>query len=269
MARRVLFVLVLLAYATVLPAAAQRYDDSDTDRFSLRIGSYNVRDSSTRVRVDSSGGVVGTVLDFEDTLDVDSTADVTRLDGYYRFNPRHRLEFSYFKVDRDGTATLLEDVEFGDEVFATGARVETNIENEVFKLSYSYSFIHQSQYEFGIGAGLHVASKELGMELSSSAQEERVDGTAPLPVFGFRGRYDLTPKLSVQGKYDIFIVDTDNYDGTFSDFMLSLEHQTTRNVGLGVGFNRVNFDFEADDGEFRGEIESSNNGWLVFVMVGF
>lgn len=269
MAKRLLCILVLQAIAVAQPTMAQRYDDSDTDRFALKLGGYAVQDTRTRVRVDKSGGILGTVLDLEDTLDVDSTADVARLDGYYRFNPRHRLVFSYFKIDRDGTAGLLEDVQFGDELFGAGARVNTDIESEVLKVGYSYSYIHVKQFEFGIGAGLHVTNTEVSMKGTNTSQSEDVDGTAPLPVVSGSGRFDLTPKLRVQAKYDLFFLSTDSYDGTFSDFLLSLEHQTFKNAGFGLGFNRINIDFETDDGEWRGEFESVNNGWLLYLKMGF
>ena len=88
-------------------ALAQRYDDSSIDdRLTLRLGTFSVRDYSTRVRIDSSDGVLGTVLDFEDLLAVDGKADVGRLDGHYRFDRRHRVDFSYFAIDRSGRATL-------------------------------------------------------------------------------------------------------------------------------------------------------------------
>ena len=149
-----------------------------SDRFSLKLGTFSVRDANTIVRIDSSQGVLGTVLDFEETLDVDSTTDVARLDGYYRFNPRHRIDFSYFNIERDGSAILLQNVEFSDGTFVAGSRVDTVYNTEIIKVSYSYSFIHVNQFEFGIGAGLHVTKLDLGLDVPDINQKEEADGTA-------------------------------------------------------------------------------------------
>lgn len=262
--------LALWVLAFVQTAEADRYDDSELpDQFALRIGSFLVRDQSTRVRVDSSSGVVGTVIDFEQTLNVESSTDVSRLDGYYRFNPRHRIEFSYYKIDRSGTATLLKEIEFGDDTYGIGTQVHTIYNTEIFKLAYSYSFIHVKQFEFAFGAGLHVMKMEIGLDAPGIGEEEKVDGTAPLPVFSFGGRYNLTPKLSVHGKTEHFLINADKYKGVFSDFLLTLEHQTLKNLGFGMGYNRVSFDLEADDGDLRGEVKFNYTGWLIYTKLSF
>ena len=39
------------------------------------------------------------------------------LGGYITSERDQTLDFSYFKIEREGTTTLLEDVEFGEELF--------------------------------------------------------------------------------------------------------------------------------------------------------
>jgi hypothetical protein len=260
-------VLAALSCSAMQAAADQRYDDSETERFSLKLGTFSVNESNVTVRIDSSRGILGTVIDFEDTLDVQTATDVGRLDGYYRFNPRHRIDFSYFKIERDGTTTLLEDLDFGDELFEAGGVVDTVHNSEILKVSYSYSFIHVSQFEFGIGAGLHTTKITLGLDVPDIGQEERVDGTAPLPVFNFRGRFNFTPKWSMRGKFEWFTLEFDDYEGAFTDSLLSLEHQTFKNVGFGIGVNRLNMEVTAKDGDLRGEINTSTDGYLLFANI--
>lgn len=270
MKRQLLSVALTLAiYPAMQTAEAQRYDDSETDRLSLKLGSYSGRDFNTRVRVDSSSGLLGTVLDFEETLQVENSVNVARLDGYYRFKPNHRVDFAYFKFDRTGIVTLQQDVRFEDETFSAGSRVDSLIDSEVYKLGYSYSFIHVSQFEFGVGAGLHITNKKISLEAPDFAQEEVVDATSPLPVVGFRGEFAFTPKLSISGSAEYFLLTTDEYKGSFTDFLLALEHQTFANVGFGLAFNRINFDLEADYSDLRGEVKIAYNGWLLYVDVGF
>ena len=92
--------------------------------------------------------------------------------------------------------------------------------------------------------------------------------TAPRPVFSFSGRFNITPKLSATGKFEWFFLEFENYQGSFTDSLLTLEHQTFKNVGFGIGVNRLNFEVEARDGDLRGEVESGNNGILLFAKVG-
>ncbi len=262
-------VLTGLVLVAASAGASQRYDDSETDRFSLRLGSFSLQDSNTVIRVDSADGVLGTVINFEETLDVESRTDVARLDGYYRFNPRHRIDFSYFDIERDGSATLLDDIDFDDETFLAGARVDTVYNTEIFKVSYSYSFIHVEQYEFGVGIGLHTTNLEASLDVPDIGQKEDAEGTAPLPVFNFRGRFNFTPKWSAQFKFEWFILEFDEYEGSFTDSLLTIEHQTFKNVGFGIGVNRLNLEVEATADDLRGEVESGNSGAVIFAKVGW
>ncbi len=86
-----------------------------TDRGSIGIGAFFVEED-TEVRLSSDTLGTGTKFSFQDDLGLDEDDEAVRLAGYYRFKPRHRIEFSYFKISRDGRATVLRDIIFDDEV---------------------------------------------------------------------------------------------------------------------------------------------------------
>ena len=56
----------------------------------------------TKVRLDGTGGVLGTNIDFEQDLGLDDTKTRIMAEGYWRFFERHRLDVSYFDLDRSG-----------------------------------------------------------------------------------------------------------------------------------------------------------------------
>ena len=68
------------------------------ERFSISLGAF-ITDWDSEARMDVSGGTAtGTPVDFELDLGLDNSSSVFRIDGYYRFNDKHRIDFSAFDL---------------------------------------------------------------------------------------------------------------------------------------------------------------------------
>ncbi len=74
------------------------------DKFVLRVGGY-LTDFKTDANV-GTGGVFGTLIRLEDTLGIQDDKSVARLDGFYRFNERHSLDFGVWSLNRSGLARI-------------------------------------------------------------------------------------------------------------------------------------------------------------------
>ena len=193
---------------------------------------------------------------------------VPRIDGYYRFAPKHRVDFSWYKIDRGGTIFSQRDIDFGNVFFPTGTSLESRLDTETTKLSYTYSFYRTPEIETSISAGLHVTSTEASLQGSGGALAESNSVTAPLPVFGFRLDYSFAPKWWLRTKYELFFLDSvDAYQGALSDFTFALEHRTFQHVGFGFGLNRSSLDIEVDEDNRRGAFSSVLNGLMLYVVV--
>ncbi len=95
--RTLLFFMVALLFAGLAaPVQAHgRYDDSKPrEKFQIRVGGYYQRGIKTTLRIDATSVNLGSFLELEDNLDVDSDLSVFRLDGFYRFNLRHRIDWT-------------------------------------------------------------------------------------------------------------------------------------------------------------------------------
>jgi len=71
------------------------------DRWMIRLGAYVVDGADTQVSVNSDVGL-GTSIDYERDLGGDDSDTIPRIDAYYRFNARHRIDFTAFNVTRKG-----------------------------------------------------------------------------------------------------------------------------------------------------------------------
>ena len=76
------------------------------DKIMIRIGGYFIDDAKTTVSFNTGVAGLGTTIDYQKNLGGEDTDTVPRLDFYYRFNPRHRIDFTAFSIDRKGERIL-------------------------------------------------------------------------------------------------------------------------------------------------------------------
>lgn len=107
------------------------------DKMMLRLGSFFVTDSSTVISLNGGAANIGTTIDFQKDLGAEETSTVPKLDFYYRFSDKHRLDFQWFQVKRDGSRDITVTINAGDEVFQIGDRVNSSIKNSIYKLAYT------------------------------------------------------------------------------------------------------------------------------------
>ena len=89
------------AIATVLVLAGLGPAQADEDpTFSISLGAFFTdRDSNTQIDADATD--TGSDVDLEDDLGFDKSDTVFRIDAYWRFAERHRIDISAFDLSRD------------------------------------------------------------------------------------------------------------------------------------------------------------------------
>ena len=250
--------------------AADALREVEEDPFNLSLGAYFVTRTNGTIRLDRTTGPVsiGTSIDWERDLGGETSMTVPRIDGYYRFAPKHRVDFSWYKIDRTGTIFTQRGIDFGNINFPQGSAIESKLNTETTKVTYTYSFYRTPEIETSISAGLHVTKLEASLTAAGLGLAESNAVTAPLPVIGFRLDYALTPKWWMRGKYELFFLDSvQSYTGALSDFTFSIEHRTFTHLGFGLGLNRSSLDLEVDDGTKKGSFSSTLNGLMVFAVI--
>jgi hypothetical protein len=118
-------------------------------------------------------------------------------------------------------------------------------------------------------AGLYVADIGTRLAAESIGAVSGSGLTAPLPVIGLRGRYDLTSRWSLRGSAEIFAIDYSDYSGSLYDLYAGLDYRLGRHWAIGAGYNlsKINAGVTAD--RFNGDLDWRYGGGLLFVKLDF
>ncbi|MFQ5756772.1 MAG: hypothetical protein ACE5H7_11895 [Acidiferrobacterales bacterium] len=261
--------LALFAVMLSLPAWAQRVSSKWDlpDRLQVNVGAFFLDDVDTKTVLRSTTTPAGVIISFDKDLGVEERDVTPRVDGFYRFNRRHRLDFSYFQIERDGINFIRVDIPGGiiNGPVNEGALVDTTFDQKIFKINYLFSFFNTEKAEFGLGGGLH--STDIDLTIQPVGKPPVTEGTQliPLPVASALVGYNISPRWSFMARLDVFALEYKDFTGSMSDMRLVLEHHTFKNVGFGFGLNRFDLNVEASNDDILGEIDNTYNGFLLYV----
>lgn len=261
--------LCMACWATSGALAAEAGTDAlpwKTLEFSLG-GFLMTHDSS--LRLDSNTLGIGTEIDMENDLGFDKNLETFRFDADWRFLPRHRASFSIYRYSRDATRTINRDIQFGDQVFAINTTVASEFDMTVYKASYAYSVIQNAKFDLGLSAGVHLMDFKTSITATGLGASESAKLLAPLPVLGVRGTWAITPTVFLKGNLDVFAISVDDTSGTFTDALVAFEYDAFEHFGVGIGYNRVYMNIEADGDKFNGEAGAGFGAVLVYGKVFF
>ena len=272
-AARVAAGVALVLFGTGAAMAADEPQPLD-DTFALSLASF-VLSSDTKVRVDGASSA-GTEFDWEDTFGI-GDATRFRVDGQWRFAERHKLRFLWFKNSNTRSKKFEQDIEWNGVVYPVNAKVKGEFDFDVYELAYEYSFLRRDTYEINGSIGLHYT--DLGLALSAKAEisggalegdlKESASVGAPLPVIGLRGMWVLPHDFVIDATAQFFALSIDQYDGHLTDYKVTLTWQPKKWLGIGVGYNQFGVDVDVDDGDFKGSLDWTYRGPMLFYSATF
>ncbi|MFN3484194.1 MAG: hypothetical protein ACK44W_01730 [Planctomycetota bacterium] len=156
-----------------------------------------------------------------------------------------RLTAGAWFVDYKGDSTLTRTFTFADQTFTVGTRIQSEMELDVYYLTYEFVFPSLPlgdllEAEVGIVAGGRLMRGEGSVEASGVAGQD--SGVAGLPVVGVHGMLRVTPWL----RGDAEILGMTFSSGTMSAMYLEAYAEVTGQLGpvfAGVGYKFVRLDF--------------------------
>ena len=272
-----IFTTVLLSACTLLLIPVQSHaEDEVVDRFRIAIGGYAVPRLDSTVALTEPNLGAGVTINPAETLGLDSDQVVFRLDGYYRFNKKHALTYSWYRITSDGNKTIEEEFTWVDPGGTTvtipvGAKVDSFLDYDIFKLGYLWSFYHSDKVELAAGAGLHITKIAIGLDAETTAgpiDTKNVSTTVPLPVLSFGLSYFVTPKFHWYIKSEVFAIAFDDWKGTYTDATLGLEYRFWKHVGLGTGLGSNSLRIVEETSDHKFSYDNRISG-IIFYVAGY
>jgi hypothetical protein len=271
---RLLAAVCLFIWAASAPALAQ----DKTDSLIIRGGGL-IADFNSGVRLDLSGGQLGTDVSFENDLGFTRTTGSWFLDGSWHIGGRHHVYVSFVDTKRDATKTgISEPITIAGTTFQVGATIQAFVDNNYLAIDYGFGLTKNPKAEFVVtigisavkvhtGAGLE-AQTTTGGSVSRSLTTDAEDRSIfPVPGVQFMSR--LSPHVHLEG-YVRFIQATlggikqGSADGRFGvDFPFS-DH-----LGFGSAyyFNRVKQEGSRDT--LNGKLRYRFSGPEIYGLIHF
>ena len=268
-------------------SAPVRAEDNHSSKLPWKTAYFNagyyVVSLDSGFRVGSGALGLGIDLSVEDFLGLKSTDSAFRIDGGWRFteNKRHKLEFSWFRFNRDGNTDIaagaeieLPDGEGGTTVIGPG-RLESVFNFDIIKAKYEYSFLLDDRLDFNGGIGLYVMPIEFGITGTvDGIGQTRIfeDITAPLPVFGLGFDFVITPEWVLRQQIDGFYLKLGDFQGGIISNSIALEYFPWEHAGFGVSADQLLISIEAERNDwpgidFVGTVDFNYFGALLYLKV--
>jgi hypothetical protein len=257
-------------------AIAQDYDFHPvlSDRFLLKIGAFK---SNNSFNISAEGNVVNEdrEINFAKALgvDQDSTVLFSEISWQIGAEKKWKLAGQYFDTSSDGSATLLEDVEWQDIKFKQGAFVEAGVDLEVVRVFVGRSLFKDEQNDFGIGFGVHnikVGAFMLGdAELddgTTAFRESSVDNSQPLPNIGSWYKYSPKKDWLIHGRVDWISAKIGDYDGTLWNVDVGVNYQPFRNFGIDLSLQYFDLDVGIKKNDWDGGVRVSYVGPVLSLV---
>jgi long-subunit fatty acid transport protein len=234
------------------------------DTWTIRVGAYIIDKADTTVVLLNDIGIGGGI-NFSNTLGGEDSDTVPRLDVLYRFNKKHAIDISVFSIDRQGSTTLSVDLDIGNETFFASETLNSDIKYTLYRIGYNYSFYHSDKVELRLTAGLNITDYELKFEVVNGGKLEKADVSVPLPLFGLRMGYAITPKWYVNYVAETFFIEIeDEFKGNLFSYELNTEYRLFKHFSIGAGLARLGIDADIEDDDWKGSVTDSYRGFTAF-----
>ena len=215
-------------------------------------------------------------IDFDKGLNLRNADAVFSGELAWRFRSRWSFLAQYFKSSDTTTATVEEDIEWGDIVIGAGTTVSAGSSFSLTKFFVGRHWdISGNRHDLGVGGGIHWLSIKTFIEGSIIEGgnvieiRETVRTEGPLPNLGIWYRYSISPRWAFRSRFDVLKANVGRYDGLMLNGAVGVNFQAFENVGIGASYNYFELDVKVDQRDWRGKVETIYDGAYVYVSVFF
>ncbi|AFD06669.1 hypothetical protein [Solitalea canadensis] len=225
--------------------------------------------NNTQIQVGNSAGTIGTVIDFEDDLNLSKNTQTFLIGGDIHLGRRSKMELVYYRFHRNSSATLDKEIHFGDSIYPVNASVKGFFNSDIYRFAYGYAFISNPKVEAGLSFGLHIIDTEVGLQgigVNRGFDASKDFGlTAPLPDFGIWGGYAISKRWAISGEFDYFSLKIGNVKGRILGGNFFVKYKAIDRLIINAGYTGFNFKVDAEKNNKVGFLKWGYNGPSISV----
>jgi len=239
------------------------------EQFSVNLGMFLTTIQSDIGLVGSESGV-GINLNLEEALGLNTNTFAFRGDAAYNLGSKRRshVRVGYFGLIRNSTKILESEITIGNEVYPIGTELSSRYDLHIIRALYDYAYYQDERISLSLSAGLFVLPMNFSLS-TGNVIDESAKFIAPLPVFGMRNSFFITPKFQLKQNLEVLYVKTEGFQGSITDVNLQIEYNPFKHLGFGLGYNSFNYRFSVFEsterfGEFEGSLKTGFSGFLLY-----
>ena len=194
---------------------------------------------------------------------------VLRLDGTIRPFARHRLRFMYLNSKREGSATTDREITFRDSVIPADTAVTGGFNMRHFELDYMYSFWKTEATELALSLGIHSTRMEATLSAPPLNISRTASANGPLPMIGIAATTRIAKNWELLGHVYGMSAEVGDFSGSAIAYRLGARYFFTPNIGVGIAYAGINYDFDVAKSDWLGQLDASNKGGEVFLTARF
>lgn len=273
----VLFALVLIGILYPVPelAWAQESVEVKKGKFALGVG-YAIARFDTSVKFQDKQTGISAFVDGEGTLGLPETDILPVLYGAYRFNKKHMMGFSYFKVKRESTLPDFDET-VDDITIAGQATLRDN--TSFYNLFYGYSLYEDDRSRVLGLIGINVLDLKYILEAEGTitdtngsnmtSYEDEASVVAPLPLLGLQLWYAFTPKWGIGTKVSFVAGQYQDTKAWVVNTEINARYQFNKNVGGLIGVSYFDAEVTIEDSDERTDINYGYDGLFLGLHIVF
>lgn len=263
--------IAVYAAAMAMPASAQRLDNDFIFQGSL----YLPRVDSS-VRVDGNNGNIGTVVDFENDLGLDSRAALPAIMAEWRPGDDWVFTAEYYALGRDSSYDIRRELVIGDTVYPVNARLRSGFDSDIYRFTVGNRLLQGKNYEVGVAVGLHGTNFSIFVEgegevngIGGQFRSETRSIFAPLPTIGVFAAAEPVNRLYLGARLDWLSLSIDDYSGRLINTEVTAAYRIHKNIDIGGMYRFVNYRVRVEKDRWNGKVNYQFQGPALFVQVGF
>lgn len=221
----------------------------------------------------------GVTINAEELLGLDSSLTVWRGEVMYRpgASLRHQVDFIYAAYHRSGNTSLSEEIDINGVTYPVGTQIESLFNFDIIRGTYSYAVLQDERMRIALGLGVYAVPLEYGLTATTTGPGgtrtavEGADVILPLPALALRSEFQLVPKLFLNASIDAMYLEVDDFQGSLLDVNVGLEYRPWKHFGVGLGYNGMSVNVEAEDtdtgypgADFVGTVDVRFTGLLLY-----